>query len=88
MKTLSIVLAMMTLSCLKPVPPPPEVPQVVIVEEITPPHVPTIVIEPDAAPPVHTWMTGQEAIDAQKERERRESSCFCEDGDPLCECVP
>ena len=68
--------------CLKPVPPPPEVPQVVVVTQVTPPTAPEIIPEVDAGPPLSTWMSEEEA----KAEARKRGECVCDKGDPLCSC--
>ena len=81
--------SLMMVGCLKPVPTPPEVPQVVVVMQVEPQP---IIIEPevDAGPLVKTWMSLEEIEEHYKARERAEKygQCDCQDGDPACECIP
>lgn len=89
MKLSLLTLTLMMTGCLKPVPPPPEVPQVVVVVHVEPSP---IIIEPevDAGPVVKTWMSQDEIDEVLKAREHAEryGQCDCQDGDPLCDCLP
>lgn len=62
----------MAVGCLKPVPTPPEVPQVIVVMEVDPPQAPEIIVESDAGP-VRTWMSEEEAKEEALKREPPES---------------
>jgi len=79
-------LPMMLIGCLKPIPPAPELPHVVLIAQV--PEQPALIIveEVDAGPPVQTWLTGvsQKVLDDRAKQERK---CDCDDGDPLCGCL-
>jgi hypothetical protein len=84
-----LFMCMALVGCLKPIPPEPPKPIVVVIE---PPTVKVQVIEviPDPEPPVHTWMTGEELQKVLDERHRQAvaDGQECDEGDPLCEVIP
>ena len=90
MKLSLLCLSFLMVGCLKPVPPPPEVPQVIVVTDIPATQVPVLVIvEAGVSEPlVKTWLTGEELIKFKKEEARAHGECVCDDGDPLCDCEP
>jgi len=89
MKQVLLTLTVCLVGCLKPIPPAPEPPHVIVVAEIPAPVAPLVIEdEPDAGPPVHTWLTGEELQKVLDERAKLEDSgCVCLQGDPLCDCL-
>lgn len=87
MKTAITIAMTLMVGCMKPIPPKPEVPQVIAVVPV--PEV-TLQVDMDAstpepwdgAPPRKTWLSKEEA-----EEMIRKEACECQDGDPLCSCL-
>ena len=89
MKTIVVVSMMALAGCMKPIPPEPPKPVVMVIPP-PPTEVQVIEIVPDPEPPVHTWMTGEELQKLLDERHKQaiEAGEECYEGDPLCEVVP
>ncbi len=87
MKTYFLLICMCTVGCLKPIPPAPEPPHVIVVVDVPAPPPLVILPEVDAGPPVKTWLTGEDLQKVLDERAKQNRKCDCDDGDPLCGCL-
>jgi len=90
MKVLLSLTLVAMMGCLKPLPPEPPRPIVVEIRRLPPTVVKGEMIEvlPEPEPPVHTWLTGEELQKVLEERAKKQSDCWCSEGDPLCGCLP
>ena len=86
MKAITLALACVMVGCLKPIPPAPEVPRVVVVDDVgeAPPLV--IVEEPKPEPLIKTWLVGDDLRLFLEEREKQENRCYCPEDDENCNC--
>ena len=86
---LHALLLLTLVGCLKPIPPEPPKPVVVVIPA-TKGEIVSVEILPEPEPPVHTWMTGEELQKVLDERAKaaRERGEECYDGDPLCPNLP
>jgi hypothetical protein len=86
MKTIVLASMLALVGCLKPIPPEPPKPVVIIILPPTKGEIVSVEILPDPEPPVHTWMTGDEIPKADAGPEGVDE-CGCLSGDPLCSCI-